>query len=245
LGKNTTTVCEQTGKVKYIFEKIKAASCTIKILGHTFALTNWLNHLVLMSEELSTEQKIIDAAEEVFLAEGYAGARMQHIADKAGINKAMLHYYFRSKDKLFELVLKHKMKQFIPQITNTLQDEHISFLDKIDRFVMLYLEILRKNPAIPLFILSTMNRNPSLTVHFKQEVGKTLVAVMTAEMQKGNIRSVNPHQFMLTLVGMCIFPFLARPVFVGIFDLGAEAYDKIIAERHLHVMQYARSILAV
>jgi AcrR family transcriptional regulator len=198
-----------------------------------------------MEETLSTEQKIIEAAESVFLADGYAGARMQQIADKAGINKAMLHYYFRSKDKLFELVFRHKMKQFVPQITHTLQDEQIPFLDKLDRFVMLYLEMLRKNPSLPLFILSTMNRNPDLMVHFKQEVGQTIVRVMQAEIKKGNIRPVDPHQFMLTLVGMCIFPFLARPVFVGIFNLDQKAYAAIIAERHLHVMQYARAILSI
>ncbi|MDO8972295.1 MAG: TetR/AcrR family transcriptional regulator [Saprospiraceae bacterium] len=198
-----------------------------------------------MEETLSTEQKIIEAAESVFLADGYAGARMQQIADKAGINKAMLHYYFRSKDKLFELVFRHKMKQFVPQITLTLEDEQIPFLDKLNRFVMLYLEMLRKNPSLPLFILSTMNRNPDLMVHFKQEVGQTIVRVMQAEIKKGNIRPVDPHQFMLTLVGMCIFPFLARPVFVGIFNLDQKAYAAIIAERHLHVMQYARAILSI
>jgi AcrR family transcriptional regulator len=64
-----------------------------------------------MESEITTEQKIMDAAEHVFLDEGFSGARMQHIADRAGINKAMLHYYFRSKDKLFELVFRHKMKQ--------------------------------------------------------------------------------------------------------------------------------------
>lgn len=198
-----------------------------------------------MEETLTTEQKIIEAAEGVFLTEGYAGARMQEIADKAGINKAMLHYYFRSKDKLFELVLRHKMNQFVPQITDALHDEHLTFLDKLDRFVMLYLGMLRKNPSIPIFVISTMNRNPDLMVHFKREVGKEIVEVMKVEISKGNIRAVDPHQFMLTLVGMCIFPFLARPIFRGIFDLSQEAYDKIIAERHLHVMQYARTILSV
>ncbi|MBK6995094.1 MAG: TetR/AcrR family transcriptional regulator [Lewinellaceae bacterium] len=198
-----------------------------------------------MEESLTTEQKIIEAAEGVFLTEGYAGARMQQIADRAGINKAMLHYYFRSKDKLFELVFRHKMKQFVPQIALTLQDDQLSFLDKLDRFVMAYLEMLRKNPSLPLFILSTMNRNPDLMVHFKIEVGQMVVQVMKDEISKGKIRPVDPHQFMLTLVGMCIFPFLARPVFMGIFNLNQEAYAAIVAERHLHVMQYARAILSV
>lgn len=198
-----------------------------------------------MEETRNTEQKIMEAAEGVFLTEGYAGARMQHIADKAGINKAMLHYYFRSKDKLFELILKHKMRQFVPQITHVLQDEQLSFLDKLDRFVLGYLDMLRKNPSIPLFILGTMNRNPHLMIHFKQEFGPIIVQVMVEEMRKGNIRTVNPHQFMLTLVGMCIFPFLARPIFLGTFGMQQEAYDEILAERHVHVMQYARAILAV
>ena len=213
---------------------------------HTFALTIWLNQLVdNMENEINTEQRILEAAENVFLEEGFAGARMQHIADKAGINKAMLHYYFRSKDKLFELVFQYKMQQFIPQITATLHDDSIPFFDKIDRFVMAYLGMLRKNPSLPAFIISTLNRNPKLAETIKIKIGKEVAQLIQSEIAKGTIKPVDPDQFLITLVGMCIFPFLARPLFSASFDLEPESYDRILSERHIHVMQFARSILTL
>jgi TetR/AcrR family transcriptional regulator len=196
-----------------------------------------------MQEEVSTEKRILEAAESVFLEEGYAGARMQHIADRAGINKAMLHYYYRSKDKLFELVFNYKLGQFLPQVTMAMQDPELNFIDKVDRFVMSYLGMLRKNPGLPLFIISTMNRNPEMMNSIKQKIGPIIIAAMQEEMNKGNIKRVDPHHFVLTLIGMCIFPFLARPIFRAAFDVSKEEYDQMIAERHLHVMQYARAIL--
>lgn len=196
-----------------------------------------------MEESVSTEQKIMEAAEQVFLDEGFAGARMQEIANKAGINKALLHYYYRSKDKLFELVVKHKMKHFLPQVTTILHDESIPVMTKVEMFVQGYLGMLRQNQRMPLFMLNTMHRHPEFTPWGDHKIGKEFVEVMERAIERGEIRRIDPHQFMLTLVGMCIFPFLARPIFKGIFDLSNEAFDKMIAERHTHVLEYARRIL--
>jgi len=196
-----------------------------------------------MQEEVTTEQRILEAAEDVFMHEGFAGARMQQIADKAGINKAMLHYYFRSKDKLFELILQYKMRQFLPQITAALRDDSLTFFDKLDRFIMAYLGMLRKNTRLPLFIISAINRNPELMASFNLKVGREIAEMMQQEIKKGHISPVHPQQFVLTLIGMCIFPFLARPIFRSVFELSNDDYDHLIAERHLHVMQYARAIL--
>ncbi|MFM2267514.1 MAG: hypothetical protein RL757_955 [Bacteroidota bacterium] len=196
-------------------------------------------------EEVNTEQKILEAAESVFMEEGFAGARMQQIADRASINKAMLHYYFRSKDKLFEVIFAHKMKQFVPQMMYVLHNDSISFIDKVDQFVLSYLSMLRKNPFLPLFIITATNRNPELAQQAtKISFAKELVQEMEKEIAKGTIRNINPHQFMLALVGMCIFPFVARPMFKSLLELDDAAYQQIIIERHLHVMQYTRSILA-
>jgi TetR/AcrR family transcriptional regulator len=199
----------------------------------------------MAEEQRNTEEKIIEAAESVFLEDGFTGARMQQIADRAGINKALLHYYFRSKDKLFELVFNHKMKEFIPQVNSLANDDSVPFFEKLDRFVLFYLGMLRKNPSLPLLILTTMNRNPEFVRILPRPIGQDVVALLQREIGKGTIKAVNPHQFMLTVVGMCIFPFLARPMFKGMTGITDREYDQIIAERHLHVMQYARAILQV
>jgi TetR/AcrR family transcriptional regulator len=196
-----------------------------------------------MQEELSTEDRILEAATAVFVEEGYAGARMQQIADRAGINKALLHYYYRSKDKLFELVFQYKLNQFLPQVTMAMNNPELTFIDKVEHFVMGYLGMLRKNPGLPLFVISTMNRNPELMQSLRQKIGPIIIANMQEEMNRGRIKQVDPHQFILTLIGMCIFPFLSRPIFRAAFELSQTEYDRMLAERHLHVMQYARAIL--
>jgi TetR/AcrR family transcriptional regulator len=197
----------------------------------------------MIEDQRNTEDKIRAAAESVFLEDGFSGARMQQIADRAGINKALLHYYFRSKDKLFELIINHKMKEFMPQVSILANDDSVPFFDKLDQFVLFYLGMLRKNPSLPMLIISTMNRNPEFVRAIPRPIGKEVAALLQREMGKGNIRSVHPHQFMLTVIGMCIFPFLARPIFKSMSGVNDQEYDQLIAERHLHVMQYARAIL--
>ena len=104
------------------------------------------------TEKISTETKILAAAEEVFLKSGYDGSRMQEIADLAGINKAMLHYYFRSKDLLFERIFEQKFSQFFPKIQE-LTTMPISFTEKVCIYVELHINLLRQNPYLPLFII--------------------------------------------------------------------------------------------
>ncbi len=185
----------------------------------------------------------MEAAEEVFIEEGISGARMQQIADRAGINKAMLHYYFRSKDKLFQLIFAHKMAQFVPKIESAVQDSNKNTIEKLDMFVENYLEMLRKNPGLPMFILATMNRNPEFAKAINIQLGKVVVELLEKEMDKGSIKRVDPHQFMLTLIGMCIFPFVARPIFTHAFGIDQPKYNQMLTERHIHVKQYIRAIL--
>src|SRR5690349_8657956 len=101
-------------------------------------LTIWLIFMARAVKDHNTEKKILEAARKVFLAQGMAGARMQDIADKAGINKAMLHYYFRSKDKLFEMIFKEAMAGFVPW-ANAVFDADIPLFQKIEQFTSEYI----------------------------------------------------------------------------------------------------------
>src|SRR6478735_10691909 len=98
-----------------------------------------------MKKDLSTEEKILNAAKKVFLTKGMDGARMQDIADKAGINKALLHYYFRSKDKLFERIFIEEAQKFMPRVTHIMLSE-MTLFEKIEKFVGEYIDTLIQNP---------------------------------------------------------------------------------------------------
>lgn len=109
--------------------------------------------------DITTEQKILDVATEVFQQKGYAGARMQDIADKAEINRAMLHYYYRNKEKLFEGIFQNAFQKLIPSVNDVL-DADLPLFDKIRQLVDRYLTLLSQNRNLPLFVLHELQQNP-------------------------------------------------------------------------------------
>lgn len=191
-----------------------------------------------MSEnELNTEQLILIAARKVFTHKGFDGARMQDIANEAGINKALLHYYFRSKDKLFESIFKDVIKTFFPQIVSVLVAD-IPLFDKIHRFTESYIDILVKNPDIPVFVFHELSVNPHRLIGNIRETGADIGIIgeqLRKEAEAGNIRPVKPEHFIANLISMCVFPFIARPVLMGIMKMDAQGFDNFIEERKLIV----------
>src|SRR5690606_40702738 len=108
---------------------------------------------------MSTEEKIFEAAFKVFQSKGFTGARMQEIADEAGINKAMLHYFFRSKEKLFEAVFMKAFGKLAPQINEIFNSDDDLF-EKIRKFTASYITFVIEYPFLPQFIIQEMNNNP-------------------------------------------------------------------------------------
>src|SRR6476646_10827126 len=119
--------------------------------------------MVNTKKEQNTEKKILAAAKKIFLKEGMAGARMQDIADGAGINKALLHYYFRSKEKLFEMIFKEAIKEFLPKI-NLIFESDKDLFEKIEMFCKEYIDQIRKTPYLPVFILNEVNQQPEALI---------------------------------------------------------------------------------
>ena len=182
----------------------------------------------------STEQKIFDAAEAVFIKNGMEGARMKEIADIAGINKALLHYYYRNKEQLFMAVFQNAVDQFIPNIYNLLISE-LSLFDKIRAFLEQYGKILMKKQFLPLFILHEINRKPDKLVHTITSKGiqpQMLINQINEEVRAGSIKPIEPRQLIVNLLSLCIFPIAGRPMFQRIlFDNDADAYESFLHER--------------
>ena len=117
----------------------------------------------MTQEEKNTEDKIYSAAQEVFIEKGFDGTRMQDISEKAGLNKALLHYYYRTKEKLFNMIFDRIMGDFFGQVMKTMQSD-MPLFEKIEFFVSAYLNVIMKNPHIPGFIINELNRNPQRLV---------------------------------------------------------------------------------
>jgi TetR/AcrR family transcriptional regulator len=192
-------------------------------------------------KQSSTELKIFEAAREVFQSKGLEGARMQEIADKAEINKSMLHYYYRSKDKLFEKVYQLSIIKVIPQIVSLL-NEDLPLEQKLRNFTGKYLEIIKANPDIPLFVLHELNKNPTrLKAFMLNEIGKKVrpfLRQLEEEAKRGNTVDLPPEQLMVNIMSMLIFPFIGRPVLQVIFEMDESDFDRFIEERQRILPDY-------
>ncbi len=195
-----------------------------------------------MAEKNSnTEQNILEAAKVVFVAKGMDGARMQEIADKAGINKALLHYYFRSKDKLFEAVFVEILSKLIPDISELLLSE-LPLFEKIRKFTQHYIDTIRENPLIPVFILHELNREPEGIARTFKSMGiqpQIFIDEIKREIGKGTIVPIDPLHLIVNLLSMCIFPIVAQPIMQHlIFEENGEAYSAFLEQRKKEVPEF-------
>jgi TetR/AcrR family transcriptional regulator len=182
----------------------------------------------------NTEEKILTAAQSVFIKKGMDGSRMQEIADEAGINKALLHYYFRSKQKLFEAIFSTVFNQIFPDIRNLLFSEK-PFVEKLSVFIEKYIDLLLKHPFLPSFILKEINRDPEFlaTIIKKQGINPAeIVKLIDQEMKNGSIRKMDPSELMINILSLSIFPFAARPLMqIMFFNNDQKAYKKMLIQR--------------
>lgn len=181
---------------------------------------------------LSTEEKIRVAAARVFVRKGYAATKTRDIAEEAGINIASLHYYYRSKDKLFELVIGESIRRF-SQMLDQVFGSDLPLQDKIRQFVAFHLETFKDNPHVPNFVLSESQKNPELLdkmmVHEKSLL--RLKQELKELAEAGVIREIHHAQFILNLMGLTMFPFLAKPIVQLKTHVDDEEYARILEDR--------------
>ena len=191
--------------------------------------------------DLNTEQAILEAAKQVFIQKGMDGARMQEIADKAGINKSLLHYYYRSKNKLFEAVFKEAFFKFIPNIMDLMNSE-LPLFEKIRLFAINYIDIINENPLMPVFIMHELNRDPAKVAEMIKSTGinpSKIIIQINEEIAKGEINPIDPFHLIVNLISMCIFPFVAQPILqYVIFNENSEVYAAFIEQRKREVPEF-------
>ncbi len=179
----------------------------------------------------TTEEKIKIAARKVFTEKGYSAARTRDIADESGINLALLNYYFRSKEKLFDIVMMENMQQFLMAMRGVFNNETLSLTEKVAAIADNYVIMLKANPDLPLFILSELKANPDKLVAnmgIKSILFDTSLFKQITERIEGG---VNPVHFVMNIISLCVFPFVASPLIKSIGDLKQPAYDKLMDER--------------
>jgi AcrR family transcriptional regulator len=183
----------------------------------------------------STEQKIKKAARKVFQQKGFAATRTRDIAEKAGINLALLNYYFRSKEKLFAIIMRESMQTFLRSVVLVFNDEESSLSQKVDRIAVNYIDILSANPDIPLFVLSELRGNAEgfLTeLNIRDAITRSVFfRQLNEEIKAGRIAPVNPIHYLVNLVALCVFPFVASPMLKAVGGIDNAAFSKVMDER--------------
>ena len=196
----------------------------------------------------TTKEKIIQSAHNVFIRKGMDGARMQEIADEAGINKALLHYYFHSKEQLFKEVFYGILSKLIPGLVRIFKGEG-TLLDKIEALVTEYDTFMLRNPYLPQFVFREINRDPDQLSGFMSDQGlnfELIERMINQEVNAGNIRPITfPHLF-ANLIGMIVIPYIGRPLFQRkLFKNDPVEYDRFLDERKGVINIFFKQALSV
>ena len=196
--------------------------------------------------DLSTEEKIKHAALKLFTQKGYAATRTRDISEEAGINLALLNYYFRSKEKLFELVMLEILQNFFRGIAQIFNDEASTVDQKVQMFVNEYTALLIQQPDLPLFIFHELRMKPEkfaskMGVHviFKSLFFKQL----SQDIARNKVADIHPLHYVINMIGMCVFPFIAAPIFRHAAGVDAKSYSALIEERKTLVPQWMKAIM--
>ncbi len=188
----------------------------------------------MKNKSVETQALILKVAKSVFAQKGYAGARMQEIADEAGINKALLHYYYRSKEKLFEQVFEEAVQKLIRPIGVFLADDSALF-QKIRKLCHHYYSVLSEFPFIPNFVINELSVDPDRLMTMIQSVGlsegkETTVKQIDQCIKRGEIRDIDPNELIWNIMCLCVFPFLSKPIASNILYKNVDV-DQVLKNR--------------
>ena len=196
----------------------------------------------------NTEKKILKAARKVFIEKGYNGARMQEIANEAEINKALLHYYFRSKEKLFDGIFSEALNTMFPMLMEIMNAD-TSFYDKIYRVFDVYIDFLKNNRELPLFLMQeAKNRKQFLfdTIRQYDPFTNSRIAEQIQELiDRGEIKPVNPRQILMNIISLSVFPFAAEPLVEFILHVNEEEFDQLMEERKKFLPEFVINAIKI
>jgi TetR/AcrR family transcriptional regulator len=190
--------------------------------------------------QATTEEKILDAAKTVFHKKGFDGTRMQEIADEAGINKALLHYYYRSKENLFDAVFKDAFNELFRKIF-TIVGSDIPFEEKIRYLFNDYIGFMQKNPYIPSFILNEIHHNPSRITDLLKGLPtppSEILNKVKKSLEDEGLAGIDHRQFIINIISLSLFPIIAKPLLKSILNLTEEEYSAFIETRKIELPDF-------
>lgn len=195
----------------------------------------------MVNKQVTAEESILRAAKTIFSVKGKDGASMQEIADEAGINKALLHYYFRNKDLLFEKVFFTELQKFSPILKNQIASD-MELFEKIKSICETYIRMAIANPFVPVFVISEINKQPEVFIRkmFANDLPDfpKFSKQIEREVALGRIKPIHPQHLVMNIMGMCVFPFLMKPLFLHGMKIDKQHYNDLMLQRIKEVPKF-------
>lgn len=196
--------------------------------------------MIVKDDNKDTEQRILKYAEEEFLSKGFAGARTTSIAEAAGVTHAMFHYYFRTKEKLFERILREKMGKLHEMLVQSvaMNDKNAQIEDIIREIIDRHLDFLGENPKLPIFVIGEMQRNPIYAKFITENIEKfsgillnRLQLLIDDGVRAGRLKYMKAETLLLDIISLNIFAFMARPLVNVVLGGCMDNIEEFISQR--------------
>jgi AcrR family transcriptional regulator len=205
--------------------------------------------MVKEKDDSQAEKAILEAARRVFTKKGLAAARMEDIAKEAGINRALLHYYFRSKEKLFDLVFQQRVREFFLGLVGIISKPQ-PLEEKIRSIVQHDIDMIRSQPDLPIFIMQELTHRPERLVQMAAASGANPALMMKSFRQavkeavdKKQIRAIDGGQLLINVMSLCVYPFIAKPVIKAVQELDDKQFEKMIVKRKEEIVAFVMNSL--
>lgn len=192
-------------------------------------------------DTVTTEQKIIQAANKLFTQKGYAATRTRDIAEEAGTNLALLNYYFGSKENLFKKVVQEKLKMLLGAIGPVLSNEHISLEDKIRTITENYTNLLLEHEELPIFILNELTVNKVLFAEITQNTRQNAQPVLENQLKERGVE-MSATDLIINTLSMIIFPFVAKPLITSSGLVKEDEFVGFVTDRKAKIVQWITAI---
>ena len=197
--------------------------------------------------DVNTEARIKAAARVVFHKKGYAAARTRDIAEESGINLALLNYYFRSKEKLFHLIMLETITGFMQNIGLVFNDESTTLEEKVALMAEKYIDLFTAEPEIPLFLMNEI-RSHGAEIFEKLPLvysilHSSFIKQYEAGVKQGKLTTPNPLHFIMNLLGMIVFPFIGSPMIKKVGRLNELQFNKLMQERKKMIPVWVKAML--
>lgn len=200
---------------------------------------------MIETKEKPTEELILDAAMKVFTRKGFAAARMEEIAKEAGINRALLHYYHRDKQTMFNRIFESRFKEFFKGLFVIFESDNISLFEKIKRMVDHEISTLTKHPDLARFIITEIAQSPDLLIEYGKKLGvnprmfiEAFEKQVAKEVSEGVIKPIGGKQLLINIMSLCIYPFVARPIIQTMMSVDETNFYHMAEQRKKEVSEF-------